>query len=128
MTQVELDYSDFYILERGTITVTVLAVGKVNNNIQVVFKNCAPFAGCTSKINNTQVDNAKGIDVLMPTYNLMEYIDNYSKTSGSLWKYYRDEPFLTDAGAADNFLGNRASFKLKKKLTGTVGTDGTKNV
>ena len=111
---VELDYDDLYILERGAITVTVLAVGKGNNNIQVVFKNCAPFADCTSKISNTQIDNAKDIDVLMPIYNLMEYIDNYSETSGSLWKYYRDEPVLTDAGAANNFLGNRASFKLKK--------------
>ena len=128
MTQVELDYSDLYILERRTITVTVLAVGNCNNNTQVIFKNCAPFADCISKINNTQIDNAKDIDVLMPIYNLMEYIDNYSETSGSLWKYYRDEPVLTDAGPADNFLGNRASFKFKKKLTGTVGTDGTKNV
>ena len=116
MTQVELDYSDLYILERRTITVTVLAVGKGNNNTQVIFKNCVPFADCISKINNTQIDNAKDIDVLMPIYNLMEYIDNYSETSGSLWKYYRDKPVLTDAGAADNFLGNRASFKLKKKI------------
>ena len=50
----------------------------------VVFKNCAPFTNCISEINNTQVDNAKDIDIVMPMYNLIEYSDNYAKTSGSL--------------------------------------------
>ena len=45
-----------------------------------------------SEINNTQIDNAKDIDVVMPMYNLIEYSDNYSKTSGNLWQYYRDDP------------------------------------
>ena len=44
-------------------------------------------------------------------YNLIEYSDNYSKTSGSLLQYYRDEPALNDAGALDSFHGNRVSFK-----------------
>ena len=44
------------------------------------------------KINNTQIDNAKNLDVVIPMYNLIEYSDNYSKPSGSLWEYYRDEP------------------------------------
>ena len=47
---------------------------------------------CKSGINNTEIDNAKDIDILMAMYNLIEYNDNYSKTSGSLWQYYRDEP------------------------------------
>ena len=47
---------------------------------------------CKSGINNTEIDNAKDIDILMAMYNLIEYSDNYSKTSGSLWQYYRDEP------------------------------------
>ena len=47
-----------------------------------------------SEINNTQVDNAKDNDVVMPMYNLIEHNDSYSKTSGSLWQYYRDEPAL----------------------------------
>ena len=55
-----------------------------NTNKKVVFKNCAPFTDCISEINNTQVDNAKDIDIVMPMYNLLEYSDNYSKTSGSL--------------------------------------------
>ena len=47
----------------------------------------------------------------MSMYNLIEYSNNYSKTLGSLWKYYRDEPFLgaNDTIAdfpADNIIGN----------------------
>ena len=83
------DYSDPYILVSGTITIT----GAGNNdamrplderNKGVIFKNCEPFTDCISEINNTQIDNAKYIDVAMPMYNLIEYSDNYSKTSGSL--------------------------------------------
>ena len=51
----------------------------------ILIKNCAPFTICISEINNTQVDNAKDIDIVMPMSNLIEYNDNYSKTSGSLW-------------------------------------------
>ena len=64
----------------------------------------------------------------MPMYNLIEYSKNFSKASGSLWQYCRDEPALTDAGAIANFPGNSASFKYKQKITGTTGDDGTKNV
>ena len=73
------DYSDAYILVSGTITVTELAAGGGNKNIQVVLKNCAPFTDCISEINNTQIDNAKDINVVMPMYNLIEYSNNYSK-------------------------------------------------
>ena len=76
------DYSDAYILVSGTRTVTALAVGRGNNDIQVVFKNWVPFTNCISKIRNTQIDNAKDIDVEMPMYNLIEYSDDYSKKSG----------------------------------------------
>ena len=61
-------------------------------NKGVIFKNCAPFTECISDINNTQIDNAKYIDVVMPMYNVIEYSNNYLKTSGSLWQYYRDDP------------------------------------
>ena len=64
----------------------------------------------------------------MPTYNLIEYSDNYSETSGSLWQYYRDELTLTDAGAVDIFPGNSASSKFKLKTIGEKGDDGTKDV
>ena len=62
----------------------------------MIFKNCAPFTDCISEINNTQVDNAKHIDVLIPKYDLTEYSDNYSKTSRSLWQYYSDELVTND--------------------------------
>ena len=80
------DYSDAYILVKGTITVNNIgrAAAPNNRNKKVIFKNCAPFTKCISKINNTQIDNAKYIDVVLPMYNLIEYSDNFSKTSGSL--------------------------------------------
>ena len=59
---------------------------------------------------------------------LLEYSNNYSKTSGSLWKYYKDEPTLTDAGTIDNFHDNSASFKFRQKITGQTGNEGTKDV
>ena len=55
-----------------------------NTNKEVIFKNCAPFTDCMSKINNTQVDNAKDIHIVMLMYNLIEYSNNYSETCGSL--------------------------------------------
>ena len=67
------DYSDAYILAKGTISVnnTAAAGAAVNNtNKKVIFKNCAPFTNCISEINNTQRDNAKGIDIVMPTINV----------------------------------------------------------
>ena len=81
------DYGDAYILIKGNITVNDTATDgtAVNNtNKKVIFKNCAPFTNCISKINNTQIDNAEYIDIVMPTCNLIEYSDNYSKASGSL--------------------------------------------
>ena len=50
----------------------------------ITFKNCAPFTKCISRINNTYIDNAQDIDIVMPTYNLIEYSENHSKTSGRL--------------------------------------------
>ena len=73
---------------------------------EIIFKSCAPFTDCISEINNTQVDNAKDLDVVMLMYNLIEYSDNYSKTLGSLWQYYRDEQH--------NTLTNSESFESKK--------------
>ena len=63
-----------------------------------------------SEINNTQIYNAKHFDVIVAMYNLIEYNDNYSKTLGKLWQYYRDEPALTAAGAIKTFhVGNNNS-------------------
>ena len=68
-----------------------------------VFKNCAPFTNCISEISNTQVDNAKDIDIVMPMYNLIEYSDNYSKISRSLWQYCKDIPTAENNNAIVNF-------------------------
>ena len=80
------DYSDAYILVTGNITAT-----PNNAATQVVFKNCAPFKDCRTEINDTFVDYADFINIAMPMYNLIEYSDNYSDTSGSLWESKRDE-------------------------------------
>ena len=87
------DYADAYILVKGTITITGAgnddAAKRLDErNKGVIFKNCAPFTKCISRINNTDIDNAQDIDIVMPMHNLIEYSDNYSKTSGSLWQYY----------------------------------------
>ena len=81
------DYSDAYILPKGTITVNNTAAMDTDTNIiskKVIFKNCAPFINCISEANNKQIDNAKDIDIVMPMYSLIEYSDNYSKTYESL--------------------------------------------
>ena len=82
------DYSDAYILAKGTITVSNTAAADANaNNIgkKVISKNCCPaFSKCINEINNTQVDDATDINIVMSMYNLIEYSDNYSKTSRSL--------------------------------------------
>ena len=59
--------------------------------MQVAFKNCVPFTDCISEINNTQVDNAKDLDVVIPMHNLIEYSNDYTKTSGNVWKYRQDD-------------------------------------
>ena len=84
------DYSDAYILIKGNISVNNTAAAAAaaanNTNKKVIFNNCAPFTNCISKINNTQIDNTEYIDIVMLMYNLIEYSDNYSKTSVSLRK------------------------------------------
>ena len=68
-----------------TVPNTGTAAAPNNRNKKVIFKNRAPFINCISEINNTQVDDAHDFDAVMPMYNLIEYSDIYSKTSGSLW-------------------------------------------
>ena len=80
-----------------TITITGTgandeAKGLDEKNKRAVFKDFTPFTDCISEINKTQVDNAKGLDVVMPMYNVIECSDSYSKTSGCSWQYYRHQP------------------------------------
>ena len=80
------DYSNVYLLVSRTITVTPQAGDNPDNvKEKVFFKNCALFTDSISEINNTQIDNAKDIDLISPIYKLIEYSDNYSKALGSLW-------------------------------------------
>ena len=72
------DYADAYILVKGTITITgagddAAARQADERDKGVTFKNCAPFTKCISRINNTEIDNAKDIDIVMPMYNLIEF-------------------------------------------------------
>ena len=127
------DYSDAYILVKGTISVnnTAAAGAAANNtNKKVIFKDCAPFTNCISEINNTQIGNAKDIDIVMPMYNLIEYSDNYAKSTGSLWQYCKDKPALNANDEITHLTeGNLTdSFNFKLKITGQTGNSGTKNV
>ena len=117
------DYSDAYIHVKGSITVpnTGTAATPNNRNKKVIFKNCVPFINCISEISNIQVDDAHDIDVVMPMYDLIEYSDIFTKTSGSLYQYYRDEPVLNNNVNIINFLdddNNSISFKFKQQITG----------
>ena len=127
------DYSDAYILVKGTITVNSTAAQGAaanNTNKKVIFKNCAPFTNCISEINNIQIDNAKDIDIVMPMYNLIEYSDNYAKTTGSLWQYCKDIPAQNANDDIVIFLEDNTtdSFKFRAKITGQTENDGTKDV
>ena len=81
------DYSDAYIVTKGTTTVYD---SNANNRInrELVFKNNALFRSCMLKINNTFIDSTKELHIFISMYTLSEYSDNYSMISGSLWNYY----------------------------------------
>ena len=120
------DYADAYVLVKGKITITGAADDDAEKQANerdkgVIFKNCAPFTKCISRINGTDIDNAQDTNIVMPMYNLIEYSDNYSKTSGSLWQYCKDDP--------NGDLAQSESFKSKIKIMGKTPTeDNTKDV
>ena len=126
------DYSDPYILAKGTISVnnTAADANANNTNKKLIFKNCALFANCISEINNTQIDNAKDIDIVMPIYNVIEYSDNYAKAIGSLWQYCKDIPARNNDNEVTEFTGGNLtdSFNFKVKFTGHTENNGTRNV
>ena len=76
-------YSDAYIVVKGTVNVMTNANTDINQK-DAAFENNTPFRSCTTKINNTLIDNAEDLDIVLPIYNLLEYSQNYSVTSGSL--------------------------------------------
>ena len=116
------DYNDAYIVVKGDITVL-----RGNNDAydkKWAFKNNAPFISCILKINNTLIDNAEDLDIVMPMFNLLEYSKNYRKTTGSPWNYYRDEP-NSGLGGDDNNINysikDSKSFNYKTSITGKLG-------
>ena len=127
------DYSDAYILLKGTITVTAPGANNGANHIRdkrnrpLILKNDAPFVSCITRVNGELIEDADDLDVVMSMYNLLEY----RKTIGSLYNYYRDE--LSDDADDNNFdnikVVNSNTLKYKNKIIGNTynvnaGADG----
>ena len=112
------DYSDAYILVTGDITAT-----GGDANTKVAFKNCAPFTKCVTHINDEHVDNADNLDIVMSMYNLIEYSDNYSDTSRSLWHFKSDEQNMNDGSPANVTTADLSSFKYKSSFFRTLEDD-----
>ena len=95
------DYGDAYIIVKETISVAAQARDNPNNGNkkEAVLKHCVPFTYYITEVKNTQRDDGKDVNVVMPIYNLTEYSNNYWKTSGSFQQYYTDEPALTNASS-----------------------------
>ena len=73
LKSIPCDNSEAYVLVMESITVAITAFtdNEANDvNKKVVFKNCDSFTNCTSKINKTQIDDAKELDIMMLMYNL----------------------------------------------------------
>ena len=104
------DYSDSYTLVKGTITVPNTAAAD------------ADVTTTTKKV--------VYIDIVMPMYSLIEYSNNYSKSSGSLWQYCKDIPAVNNNGDIVEFNGAYAadSFNFKTIISGQTGDNGTKEV
>ena len=119
------DYSDAYILVKGTITVTAPGANNDANNIRdkrnrpLILKNNTPFVSCITRINGELIEDANDLDIVIPMYN---YSKNYRKTIGSLYNYYRYE--LSDDADDNNFdnikVVNSNIFKYKNKITGNT--------
>ena len=117
------DYSNAYILVTLNITVINITAANANGNNtskKVIFKYCAPFSNCISEINNTQLNKAKDIDIVMPMYNLIEYSHDYSKASGSICQSCKDIPGVNNNGNIVKFNGTNAAdlFNFEAKVTG----------
>ena len=109
--------SDAYIVVKGRITVK--DPNNANYDKKLAFKNNAPFTSWISKINNTLIDNAEDLDIVIPLYNLLKYSKNYRKTTGILRNYYRDKPNSGIGGVNNNVnysIKDSKSFDYKQAL------------
>ena len=120
------DYSDAYIVVKRAIT--VIDPNNANYDKKLTLKNNAPFTSCILKINNTLIDNAEDLDIVIPMYNLLEYSKNYKKTTGSFWNYYRNEP-NSGIGGENNSVNysikDSKSFDYKTSITGKLEGNNT---
>ena len=118
------DYSDGHILLSEDITFM-----GINADTTVAFENGAPFKRCIIHINDKHLDTAENFAIIKPMYNLIEYSDNYSDTSGSSWQFKRDESPINNAGNPINVAVNNSSlFKYKSSLLGKPAADGNNRV
>ena len=113
------DCNDAYALVRGDITVVASLAA------QVVFKNCAPFNKCITKIDETTVDDAEYLDLVKPMYNLVEYSSNCSETTGSLTFYSKDEATSFNEDIVNDY--NFKTFRYKAKLLGNTAAQPAPN-
>ena len=89
-----------------------LKIANIAANTNLAFRNCAPFTGCVTHINDEHVETAEDLDIIMPKYNLIEYSDNYADSSGSLYQFKRDEsPMNNTRNPLNVALDNSTSFK-----------------
>ena len=96
-----------------------IRVADVAPNANVAFRNCAPFTGCVTHINDAHVETAENLDIIMPMYNLIKYSDNYADSFGSLHQLKRDEcPINYAENPLNVALDNSVSFKYKVSFLG----------
>ena len=112
------NYSDAYIVVKGDLIVTNF--GSIMYDKKLI--------SCISKLNNTLIDNAEDLDIVIPMYNLLEYSKNYRKTTGSFWNYYRDKPNSGLGGDNNNVnysIKDSKYFDYKTSITGKLEGNNT---
>ena len=111
---------------KGTIIVT-----KPNSDLyekKLAFENNASFTSCISKTNNTLIDNAEDLDIVMTMYNFLECSKNYRKTTGSFSNHYRNEPnsgLGSDNNNVNYSVKDSKSFDYKTSITGKLEGNNT---
>ena len=122
-------YNDACIIVKGNMKFNNTAdngAAANDTNKKVILQNCDPFTNYISEIDNTKVNNAKDIDIVMPMFNLMKYSGNYSRKSERFWQYCKDIPAVNNNGDIVEFNGANAtdSFNFKTKITGQTDNNG----
>ena len=96
-----------------------IKVTNIGADINAAFKNFVSFTRCITHINDEHVETAENLDIIMPMYNLIEYSDNCSDSSASLYQFKSAEsPMNNDGNPLNVALNNSSSFKYKENLLG----------